>query len=294
MVHPRTLVERSLRRAGAFSRVKLTLHETQTRMRRLRAAARAGRPPPGRRGQVAMFHFARSGSTVLGDMLHRHPDVHWDGEIFNYQWRVWRRRAPSEDLMTRAMRIIRSRMAGPDVCFFGFELNPAQLHLLNLDLGDVIDALETLGVTHFILLERRNLLRKILSSRVAQSRARFHLKRGESARAQRIELPVDELPMAVRAPLLDHLERFDRLRTQTRRTLDDRDTPSLNLCYEDDIAGDPRVAYEKVCRFLDLPVVEQEVALRRTTPEPLPEIVINMAEVRAHLRQTRFAWMLDE
>ena len=66
------------------------------------------------------------------------------------------------------------------------------------------------------------------------------------------------------------------------------------LSYEDDILPDPKIAYEKVCGFLDLEVRNPKVNLRRTNPFDIHEIVENYAELEKTLKNTKYEWMLYE
>ena len=51
--------------------------------------ARLWRPTLGlRRGNLVMFHVGRSGSTVLASLLQQHPDMYWDGELFDGDYRA--------------------------------------------------------------------------------------------------------------------------------------------------------------------------------------------------------------
>lgn len=294
MPHVRTMVEQGLRKAGLFESTKLALRKMQTRSwaarSLLRRAMGGGAMPATRRGTVVMFHNSRSGSTVLAGQLSAHPDLTWDGEIFNYHWRRWRQQSGSQ--RDQVYREIRRRSGFPATPYFGFEVNPIQVHYAGVPFEQFIPAMQAQGVTHFISLRRENVLRLVVSERVAALRGMYHLKPGEKAKQVRIALDPHEMQSHLGIVTLDEKIR----QFQDRYDAVDRlagDTPLLNLSYEADVMNDPTVGYRRICSFLEIEPVDRDIALRPTTNQPLSELLEDYDAVREMLEPTEFAWMLS-
>jgi hypothetical protein len=290
----RLWLERALRAAGTFRVTKRALQRAQTAGWSASTACKRlvhrDAWPTRRRGNAVMFHTGRSGSSVVADLLGRHPDIHWDGELFNYDVTFWRKR-PRQRLMEARKRIGR-RITYANVPFYGFEVLPTHLRAGQIKTREFIATLEDFGVGHFILLERRNVLRKIVSSLVARERGRWRLKSGETAPLTRVHIDTENLRLASVKPLVDHIREFENDCESLRAILRDRRT--LHLVYEEDVAEDPRRAYRSICDFLGVPHVELPVRHERATPQPLREVIQNLDDVERAIVDTQFAWMLDE
>lgn len=242
-------------------------------------------PRPAVTGRACMFHVGRSGSTVLADQLGQHPGVRWGKELFDPKRH--RLDPPGAlDLLDRAVAA-----AGPRL--FGFEVKFYHLAAAGLDAASLLAALDRRGFGRFVVLRRRNLLRKIVSSQVARRTGRWHLPAGQAPELR--PLRIDPQAVAIdggTAPLLAVLARYEAEFRALEPLLQDREV--LELHYEDDIAPDPGRAYRRTTAFLGLPGHEAAVRLRPTTPWPLAAVVENFAELRAHLAGTPYAWMADE
>jgi hypothetical protein len=183
------------------------------------------------------------------------------------------------------------RLAGGII--YGCEIKFFHLDLFNLGLSDFVDRLEDLTFTHFIVLQRKNLLRVVISSAVAHQRSQFHSRMGKQAVPARIHLDVDRVSTDnTQRPLVEFLRGYQA----SFDALDKRLSESrcLKLTYEEDVLGDPIAAYGRVCRFLSLPEQEPAVRFSRTNPYALRDIVSNFDEVEARLRQTPFEWMTKD
>ncbi len=294
----RNQVERSLRASGLFIPAKRALYATQTRAWKAAVLGRRvlgqGNMPKGRVGQVMLFHTARCGSTVLGNQLNDHPAIHWDSEIYNYPWRGWTQRGASGGTQhtRQAEAILATRMAFPKTAWYGCEVNPTQLRSVGIDPAGYAQRVEAMGVDRFIVLRRENLLRKIISGEVAKARGQYHASNGQATKTCRITLDVDRLVMGETMSLVEQLDRFSQAYRDLENSLSGKRV--LHLSYEADIASDPRQAYRKVCGFLEIEPVDGEVSLRKTTAQPLPELLENMEAVRRVLSGTAYAWMLED
>jgi hypothetical protein len=147
-------------------------------------------------------------------------------------------------------------------------------------------------VDRVVLLERRNYLRVILSRYAGALRAQWHVPALGETEVKSFDLDPDAVEFArTHLPLIAWLEEFERGYAEARRLVTAVD--GLYLTYEGDVLPDPRIGYRKLCAVMGLQAPDVQVALRRTNPFPVHEMLRNFDEVERELRGTRFAWMLD-
>lgn len=92
--------------------------------------------------------------------------------------------------------------------------------------------------------------------------------------------------------LLEFFEKYETMFALLEELLARERT--LELVYEDDLLEDPQRGYRKVCEFLNLAREQPTVNFVRGTPFSAREIVVNFEDVAHALRDTPYAWMLDE
>lgn len=243
---------------------------------------------------VTTFHIGRSGSTVLGDLLDQHPAIHWLGEI--YEWPEFRDRPAAPGPGSELLRRLRTRLPGVAEPVAGIEAKFYHLHDHGVALGDFLDELRGeiagSGRCRFVVLRRKNYLRKVVSSLAARQRGQWFARPGSPVPPVRLEINPERVCIDGDAqPLLDYLRDWDAQFDQLDESLAGEDV--LHLTYEDDIEQDPLVAYGKVCQYLNLPAGVPEVRFNRTTPQPLPEIVTTLDAVRKALAGSGYEWMAE-
>lgn len=252
------------------------------------AAASALRP-----GCVALLHQHRCGSTVLGGMLGAHPRITWRSEVITYHRLAYERAHGSEAGWTCApAALIRAHRRGHPWGWFGCEVTTRNARDLGLSLEATVDMLRRLGFRRFVVLERRNHLRRYLSSLVGEARGRLHLEAGRLAGATAVALDPESTGLSRdRLPLLEVLRRDT---DEVARLLElTAPLERLHLVYEDDLRADPAVGYARVCRYLGEEPVAVAPATARTSPFPVADILSNYDEVAALLAGTPFEWMLE-
>jgi hypothetical protein len=243
-----------------------------------------------------MFHIGRSGSTVLGDLLNQHPEIYWDGEIydpFSKGWALGTVMAPGE-MGLDPIRVLRKRRIKAGARYYGFETKFFHLRLMEVGLSEYVRDLHRHGVDRFVVLERRNYLRKVVSAAVAHERATFSRSAHDAQpAATRVCLDTQDLRIEFSSrPLLDYLEDYRENFARLRELLPEERT--LWLTYEDDVSLDPARGYERVCSFVGLDPYPVAVRYGKTNPHPLSEIIVNYDEVENALGGTTYEWMLYE
>ncbi len=142
-----------------------------------------------------------------------------------------------------------------------------------------------------IFLQRRNVLRQLVSLALAQQSRRYHAYTRE-------EIPDEKVALATEG-LADHIRR----RQQDQQFLEEvfRAAPrQITLCYEDLWEGQPggtlrREPFEELAAFLGVPAdFDYTPTMVKITPHDLSAALTNFDEVEAALRGTDAEWMLRD
>jgi hypothetical protein len=252
-----------------------------------------------RPGNVVMIHIGRCGSRVVADLLDQHSRIYWARELYEPVFKKWRKgnpgAHPAGKVRGDAIQLLRNSMQKALHRYYGFELKPFHLRLLDMAPPAFLQLLDALGFTHFILLDRKNRLRKIVSSIIAHQKGNpYHVSEGRTASKARTFINTSDVRIDYDSkPLLDYLADYDERMDEWERLLAAGRRAVLRLSYEQDIEDDPAVAGRRIFEFLGVRDPGLPVRYRRTNPFPLRELIVNFDEVRALLRGTRYEWMLD-
>lgn len=253
-------------------------------------------------GNIAMFHIGRSGSTVLGDLLNQSPKIFWDGEVYHtyVDWGGQKAIRKGQDPSIDPVKLLQVQKIKARRRYYGFEVKFYHLDCTNISLSDYVQQISELGVSHFIILKRKNYLRKIVSSYVAFDKKKNNLRTIDQsdhysadakAKLYQIDLNVNNITIdGSKKSLLEHLEyyqdKFQKLDTEIA------DKKVLRLTYEEHIAEGPTKGYHETCDFLGIRSYPVTVQYGKTNPFKLSEIVSNFSEVEKTLNNTEFEWML--
>lgn len=243
---------------------------------------------------IMMFHFGRSGSTVLADLLDQHPSITWKGEfIRKFYAPLDRRRLERFQLPADPQRLLLDVMADVATPYFGCETKFFHLDQLRVTLPTYLECLQRLNFSYFIVLQRRNYVRKIVSSLVARKRKRYRQAPNATAELTRIMLHPDRVRIdRTELPLIDLLDSYARDFEQLDQLLAKQST--LQLTYEEDLLANPAIGYERACTYLGLPPAAIQVNFGRSNPFPLQAILKNYDEVASALKGTSYEWMITD
>lgn len=250
---------------------------------------------PFRKGGVVMFHIGRSGSTVLCDLLNQHPYVYWDREVYERKLPPWKqivKDIPLKEISFDPVRYIQKRTKRSGRKYYGCEVKFFQLALVNLSQKDFIQATREFGFKHFIILERKNYLRAIVSSIILHQNNVIQVKAEKKSGIKKIHMDVNNVEIdRASKPLIRHLTEYTRDFNELKSLL--AETGYLYLTYEDDIETSPITGYNKTCRFLEIQQHKPVIERGKMNPFPLSETIVNFQEVETCLKGTDFEWMLN-
>ena len=242
-----------------------------------------------------MFHTGRCGSTVLGNLLSQNPEICWAGEVFEdmqkqYRKFRWHKKRP--------LKILEMMMYSRKCRYFGFETKSMkEQHLrpewIDMNLIDYILALCELGFKHFIILKRKNYLRRALSATVGFRSGIWHQEKDETNNRIQINIDINNFKIGnTYKHLLQHFHDLDQHYLKLNCILQKKRL--LNLIYEYDIQDNPVAAYNKICDFLAIEPVPVEIRHKRTNPFKMSDVIQNLEEVKDELRNTKYEWMTVE
>lgn len=267
---------------------------------------------------------ARTGSQLLAQALHAHPNVVCFREVFNGELETIQYGVEGyDDLSTSDLalreqdpvrflheRIFRDWPASVQAVGFKFHYTH---HWVFPGLLEHLRGDEELAVIH---LQRRNTLRRLVSLKLAE-RTGAWLEESEKA-----AVTPAKLALAVRRPAMA----FRRMRDKLRRTPVFAATskprvvitpeeykeyivsvairqrshsevyaghPMLDVYYVD-MVGKWDSTFERVFDFLGVPRTKVEPTLRRQNPEPLRDLIANFDELRAAFAGTPEAVFFDD
>ena len=239
---------------------------------------------------VVMFHIGRSGSRVVGKLLDQHSEIDWQGEAL---------KRPSVEAFSSNLDDpsayctfdhLEALSAQRSATWLGVETKFFHLAQRDVAIDDFVKRTESMGCEHFIVLVRKNMLRKIVSSMVAKQSRSYHRAADEKAKLTQITIDPDCVEIDAQAkPLVKFLEDYQQDFDQLDACLAGKQV--LALSYEEHVSDDPRNAYGEICQFLNIPSEMPEVPFGKTNPFPLSEIIQNWEEIVEVLAETKFAWM---
>jgi len=247
-----------------------------------------------RLGNISMLHLGRCGSSVLGYLLNQHSKIHWDSELFHF---IYDKELVELKMTNDPINLLKIKMSWPLKEYYGFETKftkeeHLRKELVNMDLLKYLSTLTDIGFNKFIILKRKNYLKQILSLILATKTKNFHTNK-EMKEAVKVKINYDNSWFGtLNDSLINIFEYLDRSYAEVENCLYQKDI--LKLTYEDDILEDPMIALKKVCDFLDIEYNNPVNVFKRTNPFELKDSIENFDELAAHLRNTRFAWMLND
>lgn len=217
---------------------------------------------------------ARTGSTLFMTLMNSHPQVRMEAEIFGRLYG-----SSNEEILRRAFR-----KEAPFIQAKGFKLfyyhpldaEPAQLQQLLLQIPDL----------HIIHLRRRNILRTMVSQKIA-SQSSVWRKDNETQKLntqnKQVEFSVEELEKGFRQTL--------NWEDSAREVF--KNKPFLELTYED-LAQDRVSSMNRAFDFLGLRHHQVKTHLERQNPEPLDSLIRNFAELTTAFSNTQWESYFQE
>lgn len=210
---------------------------------------------------------SRTGSNLLLSFLNSHPNIFAEGEIFATLHGVdplARLRA----VFGRQPRHIKAK---------GFKI--FYYHPLDAKADDLWHEIEHMDDIRVVHLTRQNVLRTLLSRKIAGMKESWTGTRFDSADpgSKRVTMTTEELA-----------EGFRQTREwEQSAAMRFRSHPMLQISYEE-LVRDPGEVFAKLLTFLEVPVSSPRTALRQQNSESLRELIGNYDQLKKHFVGSRW------
>jgi len=244
---------------------------------------------------VTVWHIGRCGSTVLGRCLNQHSGLHWNNEIFN-PWMPARRNNRELPSVEEVLRSAREK-SGDKISISEIKfLSSQHPGIYGMNALSLLEKLMKLGYKKHILLQRRNILKRMISHCRAFDTGIYHVEQGGVGKEKAVIpyiMPTNDILVGTkRKSLIEWITEIIAEYECIAKRLKELDASVLYLTYEQDIEDNPLVGYYKVCDWLDLPIEHANVDLQRTSSGVLQDTIGNYNELMDLLLPLGYSWMV--
>ncbi len=225
-----------------------------------------------------LFSQGRTGSNLLRTLLHSHPDIFCDGDIFVHRYIK----------MLSPKLYLKGHLANATAKVYGFQLKLDALERFEKDAKRALSDFHENG-WKIIYLRRKNLFRRKLSAKMAIAKNKWLYtsdNRLESSQSVKFHWDCDEL--------LASLEDADRREQKDTEVLGQ--LPYLEIIYEDELskAEQHQKTADKLFDFLGVQSATIHTNMVKTPFQSPEEIIENYDEVVTFLSQTKYAHFLED
>jgi hypothetical protein len=250
-----------------------------------------------------MFHFGRSGSSVLTNSIGQHPNVFWHGEIFSKNVTIGdgfenteysKKQGGGEFTIEQFIEYIRkcidfsnykykpSTIYGCEIKSYHFEYNN-----FKFSLAECLQKLQEEFDCEFIFLERKNSFRRILSCQIANQSNVWHVS-SESKKTHLTYVDVNnfsDFDLNYTGTLIETLNHSNIKQAEYRYIVEKYD--GAYFSYEDELEHDVYKGVNRLVSIMGLSDFKPEIKYKKTNPKGLNETVCNYDEVNEVLKSNK-------
>lgn len=224
--------------------------------------------------KFVIFAQGRTGSTLLVNLLDKHPDIKCDSEILHFK-RVGKLFFP--------IKFVKSKAKLCEKDYYGFKVKIYQLNS-NIKPSQNINPEKFIANLHksgwkVIYLKRKNLLRQVISNRVRGKSGRPHFWTDE-----KVIIPKINIDYGI---LIEGIKRREGYLIDEEKIL--KNVPHLKVVYEDDLLNDKTKIMKKIFKYLGVSYYPVKTDLKRTSKDKLSDYILNYGEIREKISKTRYS-----
>ena len=214
-----------------------------------------------------IFSSGRSGSTLLLDLIQKHPEVYCDSEILKRR-------------LLNPKKLIQARAKLSKTSIYGFKLLSYQLRDVQKGIKNNKVFIEELVEDGFkiIYLNRQNKFLQALSLFKAISQAKWHTTKTNKSPASKLEVDPKKLTNLIED--LKELEAFEQYILAG--------IPHLPVIYEKDLSNElaQGLTMTRVCEMLNIQHHPVKSKLKKINPTKPSLLISNWEEVQKHLENS--------
>ena len=231
------------------------------------------------RGQKQYKRFillsrSRTGSNLLISMFNSHPSVYAEGEIFS-----WLKGRSEKQILNRIFASYPGYIKAVGFKIFYY-------HPQDDDSGIIWQLLQNLDDLHIIHLKRKNILRTLLSRRIAgiTDAYRYDLqKQGKNGRKKTCRFSEDELRAG-----------FEQTRNWEIKFAKLFSNRSMIDVYYEDLVCNPNLEFNKIADMLKIKSYSPRTYLKKQNPEKAIELIENYTTLKAKFSDTQWACFFED
>ena len=223
---------------------------------------------------------ARTGSSLLKELLDSHPDIQCEGELFNPTCKYLQQSLALQFLQWYPFPYLNYRKSLSMKPMYGCKIQPHQIKFFHTR----ITQLQKKG-WKIIHIQRKNVLRQVLSALIAQKTGCWHRNAQDDTPVYSVRITPSELLPAVAW----------RLRQGERESALLEEIPHFSVLYEEDLLHEENrdAVATFLLSYLELPWYAMSSNFARTDPRAYSEIIESWDELRRGI-QTIFRDFWEE
>lgn len=230
----------------------------------------------------------RSGSNLVGSLLHSHPNIMSIGEIFAAKT-IWGQPGKKHLNHNKLLKLYRNNMPlsflkthifhryGMEIKAVGFRFFYSQAQLF----PSVLTSLASNPNIHIIHLKRKNLLENYVSLQVAIKTGSWVSTNKKTGKNARVTINIDDCLIHFK-DAEDNQKRFESIFSTH---------PHISVYYES-LRTKTLPQINKILSFLDVPKLPLTTTLQKQIRQPMPEIIENYDEVYRVIKKTKWHHVL--
>ena len=217
---------------------------------------------------------SRTGSNMLISFLNSHPNVHAKGEIFN---RLNGRNYKEIFAEVYANQPLHIKAKGLKIFY---------VHPIDDKSNDVWDNLISMNNLWVIHLKRRNILRTLISRKIAGLQDVWSVSSGKSDKNDRNKAVVFTI---------EELNKGFKQTKEWEKSGDEKfkKHPLISVYYED-LVNNPEGIFASITDFLNVKYEPAKTSLRKQNPEKLRDLMINYSELKKAFSGTEWQEFFEE
>lgn len=218
---------------------------------------------------------SRTGSNLLKSLMNSHPNIYTRGELLFYIFGKSHKDQLKEVFSKQPKKIKAA----------GFKIFYYHPHPSSYDAEVVWSDLRSMKDLKVIHLKRRNILRTVLSRKIAGNQNVWKTKKVKNIAHEQKSVNFSKQELE---KLFNETRGWE---TKYAKVFEDHEI--IDVYYEDLIA-DPEREIKRICKLLGVPAIPPRTELKKQNPEKASQLIRNYKKLKAEFKDTEWKSFFDE